>query len=397
MMRKISINGSHWIKEKRILFFLSYGLYMLISLLSTSFYYKYIMGPVFGIMQALCVALLIMDEYIVGKDRQNIRAITLLGILFLIALQVTVGNLTRLVPIMFLYIYSARNIHFASIARFTLYMSSITVMLIVFSGYLGVIDNVVVAKGVRVREYLGFRYALYLPGILLNITALWIYLNKDKVPVSGAILLAGINIFVYLKTDSRISCALALLLLLVGVLMGYMKKVLEKMKWIWLVLSGSFALFGAFSYVSTAIYDSSVGWMRRFNSMLESRLSLGKRSLTTYGVQLFGQRISWVGNGLDAEGNSSNLPYSYVDSLYIKILQRYGILFTALSISLCTCAMNRLRKQKEYLLLIICASVAAHCVLDDLSFSLHYNTFWIALALAILNPSALKWDSRIRS
>lgn len=394
-MGDIANKANARIKEKHTLFFLSYGLFMLLSLLSTSFYYKYIMGSFFGIAQALCVILLILHEYLQGRDRQNPRAFMLLGILFLIALQVTEGNLTRLVPMMFLYFYSARNIHFASIARFSLYVSAVTVMLIVFSGYLGVIDNVVVAKGVRIREYLGFRYALYLPGILLNITALWIYLNKDKVPVSGAIFLAAVNIFVYIKTDSRISCALALVLLLVGVLMRFLRNILDKIQWAWMILAQSFVLFGAFSYLFTAIYDGSVGWMRRFNSILESRLSLGKRSLTTYGVRLFGQRISWVGNGLDAEGNTSNLPYTYVDSLYIKILQRYGFLFTVFAISLCTMAMNRLRKQKEYLLLIICASVAAHCILDDLSFSLHYNTFWFVMVFSILNPSALKWNSRV--
>ena len=73
---------------------------------------------------------------------------------------------------MFLYIYCGRRIHFAKIAGFTLNLSIATVLVVVLSGYLGIIDNVVTAKNGRIREYLGFRYALYLPGILLNMTAL---------------------------------------------------------------------------------------------------------------------------------------------------------------------------------------------------------------------------------
>lgn len=385
--------GNSWIRENHGLFFLSYGLYMLISLLSTSFYYRYIMVGTYTAVQIICVLLLFFYEYQIGASRQCPAAIVILGLLLLISFQVAEGNLTRLVPMMFLYLYCSRNIHFAQIARFSLYLSCVVCAFVVFSGYLGIIDNVVVAKGVRIREYLGFRYALYLPGILLNITALWVYLHKDKVPVVGSILLAAVNTFVYLKTDSRISYALALFFLGVGIFFRLMPKFLEKIQWVWGTMTSAFALFGTLSYVFTAVYHSSIPWMRRLNSMLESRLSLGKRSLDTYGVQLFGQKITWTGNGLDAIGNSSSQPYTYVDSLYIKILQRYGGIFTVLVLSACTWAMVRLWKQKEYLLLVICAGIAAHCVLDDLSLGLHYNTFWFPLALAILNPNALKWHS----
>jgi hypothetical protein len=41
-------------------------------------------------------------------------------------------------------------------------------------------------------------------------------------------------------------------------------------------------------------------------------------------------------------------------------------------------------------LLLICAVVAVHCILDDLSFALHYNTFWIAMGMALVNPNTLK-------
>ena len=385
--------GNNWSERNHALFFLSYGLYMLISLLSTSFYYRYIMEDFYVLSQAGCVALLILYEHQHGLSRQAPVAFGILGLLFLISLQVTVGNLTRLVPMMFMYFYCARHIHFASIARFSFYLSSLVTVFVVFSGYLGIIDNVVVAKGVRIREYLGFRYALYLPGLLLNITALWIYLHKDKVTVPGTVVLAVLNTFAFIKTDSRISYALSLFLLFSGMMFRFLPKLMQKLRWLWAPLSTSFVLCGVFSLIFTVIYQSTIPWMRRLNSMLESRLSLGKRSLETYGVQLFGQRISWVGNGLDANGNLSKKPYTYVDCLYIRNLQRFGVVFTGLTISLCTWAMVRIWKLKEYLLLIICASVAAHCILDDLSFGLHYNTFWFALVLALLNPSTLKWNS----
>lgn len=373
-----------------VLYFLSYGIFLITSLLSSSFYYRWFIGENYNWIQVACLAVLLLREYRIGAARQNWVAIGCMGVMVVLSLQFTIGNLTRLVPLMFFYIYSARNIHFERIARFSLWVSTAVVCVVVFSGYLGIIDNVVVAKGTRIREYLGFRYALYLPGLLLNMTALWIYLQKDKVSIPGVLIWTVVNSFVYWRTDSRISFVLAEVLLAAGLLLRFVPKLRNGCRWLWSCLTGSYMLCAVFSYVFTGIYDSTVPWMRRLNSMLESRLSLGKRSLDDHGFGFRGKFISWVGNGLDAYGNSSRGGYTYVDCFYVKILQRYGILFTAGLMGLLTWAMVRLWKQKEYLLLLICASVAAHCVLDDLSFTLHYNTFWIAMGLAILNPNTLK-------
>lgn len=373
-----------------VLYFGSYGLFLITSLLSTSFYYRCFIGYHYSWLQMGCLALLIFREYRLGTQNQNWSALVFMILFGALSLQYTVGNLTRLVPLMLFYIYGARNIHFERIARFSLWISTVTVCFVVFSGYLGIIDNVVVAKGTRVREYLGFRYALYLPGILLNMTALWIYLRQDKVPISGVVLWTAANFFVYLRTDSRISFVLAEALLAFVLLMRFAPKLINGLHCFWSILTASYLFSAAFSYVFTGIYDGTVPWMRRLNSMLESRLSLGKRSLEDHGFGFFGRHISWVGNGLDAFGNSADGSYTYVDCFYVKILQRYGAFFTAGLLGVLTWSMVRLWKQKEVLLLVICASVAFHCILDDLSFALHYNTFWIAMGMAILNPNTLK-------
>lgn len=370
------------------LYFASYGLFLTTSLLSASFYYQYFIGSVYTWLQAACLALLLLREYRLGTARQSFPTLAVLGILSALCLRTTLGNLTRMVPLMFFYIYGARNIHFDRIARFSLHLSGTVVALVVFSGYLGIIDNVVVAKGARIREYLGFRYALYLPGILLNMTALWAYLHRKDIGAAGGLLWAALNGFVYLRTDSRISFALALVLLVGAIFLRYVPQ-LKKPRAIWGVLTGSYLISAVFSFVFTGIYDGAVPWMRRLNSVLESRLSLGKRSLEDHGFGLLGRNILWVGNGLDAFGNSVEGPYTYVDCLYVKLLQRYGAVFTAAVLALVTWAMVRLLKHKHHLLLLICASVAAHCILDDLSFALHYNTFWIALGLALIDPETL--------
>ena len=254
---------------------------------------------------------------------------------------------------------------------------------------LGLIDNVVMYKAGRVREFLGFRYALYLPGILLNITAMWVYLRKDKVDLVGSLFWGVVNWYAYYMTDSRVSFLVAEGLLVLALLMKWLPKVVEKLRPLWAMLIPSFVLFGGVSVVMTMLYDWSVPWMRQINSLLDGRLNLGLYSINKYGITLFGQQIEWVGNGLDSAGNSVEATYDYVDNLYVKMLLRNGTIFTVLMAVFATWAMYRLWKRREYMILIICATVAVQGLLSDLSLALHFNTFWIAMGFSLFVPQNL--------
>lgn len=377
------------------LFFLSYGIFLVICILSTSFFYNLFVGRPHMWLQILCVALLGAYELRNGGLRnQDWKALIVCAALFVISLRVSHASVHRQSVLMFLYIYCGRNIPFAKIARFTLNLSIALVCVIVAFGAFGIINNITAFKRGRVREYLGFRYALYLPGLMLNMTALWIWLKKDKISIIGTLLWAVANWAVYYLTDSRISFFIAEALLVAALFMRYLPRVTEKLKPLWWLAVVSFAICAIGSLVLTVKYDSALPWMRKLNSVLESRLSLGNRSLKEYGVSWFGMQIEWLGNGLDAFGNSVVGSYTYVDCLYVKILQRYGIVFFTALIALSTWAMVRLYRRREYHILLICATVAVHCVLDDLSFTLHYNTFWIPMGVALINAKMLSWDGK---
>lgn len=378
-----------------LLFFISYGLFLVTSILNASFFYKYFVGKPYMRIQSLCIFLLLIYEICSnGWRKQNWLGLLVCTVLGWITIRVSPAYAQRQVVWMFAYIYSARNIPFAKIARFTLNASIAVVLAVVVSSFFGVVESIAAYKNGRIREYLGFRYALYLPGLLLNMTALWVYVKKDTITVTGTLVWAVANVLVFWLTDSRISFFIAEALLAAGLLMRYFPKVLDKLKVIWALAAGSFALCTVFSLLITVLYDSSLPWMRKLNSMLESRLRLGHASLQEFGVKWFGQEILWLGNGLDAYGNSTVGTYNYVDCMYVKILQRYGIVFVVLWLAMICWGMYRMYKRKEYHILLISATVAAHCVLDDLSLTLHYNTFWMALGVILMNPKMLDWNGK---
>lgn len=377
------------------LFFASYSLFLITSILSTTFYYKFFMGRPYMWLQILCVVLLLGYEYCSnGLRGQNWKAMAVCAALFLLTFRVSHFSTQRQMVLMFAYIYCARNIPFAKIARITLDVSIALVLTVVVTSYFGFVENIAAFKSGRIREYMGFRYALFLPGQLLNMTALWLYLKKDTITVPEALAWAAANWFVYYQTDSRISFFIAEGLIVTALFMRFLPKVTGKMKPIWWLAAASFIFCAVFSLIITMLYDGSLPWMRKLNTMLESRLRLGHASLIEHGVTFFGQEIEWLGNGLDAFGNSAVGTYSYVDCLYVKMLQRYGILFMLGLAVLTSWSMYRLYKRREYHILLICATVAVHSILDDLAFTLHYNTFWLAMGVVLINQAMLNWDGK---
>lgn len=376
-----------------ILYFLSFSIFLAGSVLSTSFYYRYFDGLPFMWVQILCVVLLAAYEVRSGGLKtQQWTAFALAAVLCLISWRVAEGNLHRLVTLMFPYIYCARSIPFRKVAAVALNVSAAVFTFIIASALLGVVENMVSYYAGRVRWYLGFRYVLYPSGILLNLTALWIYLKRDTMTLGGAVFWGVANFALYQLTNSRISFVISEVLILGGLVLRYLPVREVKTKALWAILSSSFFLCAAFSIIVVLCYHTHP-WMEPIDTFLAGRVSLADMSLREFGVTWFGQRIQWVGSGLSADGFSVDGTYNYVDCLYVKVLQRYGIVFSVVLLGLVCWAMYRLWKRREYHILLICATVAVHCVLDDLSFSLHYNTFWMAMGLVLMDPAMLDWQT----
>ena len=377
-------------RSNEVFFFLSYGIFYVVTFLSTSFYYCYFHGRPFQVIYLVCVALLFLQQlhYILYSKKDIVKTLVAF-FLFAITFVVADGALQRSIPCIFLFCFCARRISFRKIARFTLCCSVVLLLFVVISGYAGIIQNyTAVQSNHRVREYLGFRYALFPSAHLLKMTALWVSLHKDKVPLSGVAVFVLANYWMYIKTDSRTSFAISVFLLLVAVVLRFIPGFFNKLGVIRGIMASSFVICGGLSLLLTVMYDEKISWMQQLNRKLSGRLYYGQNSLNKYGFHLFGQNLDWNGNSLDAFGQPSVGQYDYVDCLYVKILQKYGIIFIILFLLLLTIALIRCNLRRDDLLLVIMATVAAHCMLDDLSLYLYYNTFWFAMGSLLLNPAA---------
>ncbi len=381
---KISLKSTQ-IKANEFLFFLSYGLFLIFGILSTSFFYKYFIGNPYKIIIIISIIILLLKE--IFLEKYNIKSL-LVALLFVLLILITwnsgIGIAQKSIPCMLIFIYSSRKISFMKIAKFTVLITIFLLFLIIFSSKLGIIMNYIsISKSGRIREYLGFRYTLFGPAFLFNITSLIIYIYKEKIKWVVIITLFIMNYFLFLKTNSRLSFYLSICLIIISVVLKVKPNIFEKRKFFCYCMIFSFFIGFFIAMHFTINFNPSNKFYNEVNSILENRLYLGQKSLIENGINLFGQKITWVGNGLDAYGNKSLEAYTYVDSFYIQVLQKYGLIYTIIIGLLYTYTNYKNYKNKDFLYLLIISLIAFNFIINDLSLSLYYNTFWFPIVSTI--------------
>ena len=399
--REIQVHMVRRIPLRELPFLVSFGIYMFFGILTQTMYYQYFSGSRYRLILGGCVLILAFQELIFSRDwlRLPVREIGG-GLLCLLAAaytwKIADGNmLQQSVAFLFLYLFCARNVDYLHIAEVSRIVSWIVLVLVVVSAKLGVIENFFLEINGRTRQCLGFRYTLLPPAILCNILMLTILIRKESIWISELVLFLVLSVWMYVVTQSRLSVLMNLVLLAVAALYRLGMGRVERHRILSWMMAFSFVILAGLCIWATFAYNEKTAWMRSLDGLLNHRLYYGRQSLDLYGVSLFGQKIEWVGAGLDQNGQMISGRYLYVDCFYVMILQRYGIIFTVLLLAALTLtAVMALRRGDRYLLLVL-FFMALHCVLDDLFLYPFYNSLWFAMALVF--GSGIRLPERRRS
>lgn len=361
--------NEQWVEEK--LFLISLFIFTFLSLLSVSFFYIDIIGTLYNIIVALCLLLLLFKELIHHKFAIKESFFFLIScVLFGIMYRASKISIAGYIP----FIFSARNVNFRSVLKTSAISSSLGLAFVIFSSFLNLIPNYIILN----RQYLGFRYALFAPAIMFNITAIVAYLYKDKIKWSMLFGLIVSNCLLFIATQSKLSFYISIFLITISIFVKVFK-IRSLPNNFLCFLSYSYMFFFLLSVISTIRYSFNNFWMYKINQMLEFRLSLANASYQDFGIKLFGSDVNWNGSGLDVYGRSQASQYMYVDNFYMNILQLYGIIFTIILIVLLSVTLFRSYKRKDFMLSIILFIFAFHGLVDDLMFTSYYNAFFLAI------------------
>ena len=395
---------------KRACFFSAYFIFLFFMVLMLSFYAPY----VDFIRLTICYVLIFTKEILNFFDRKFITRREIISFFIAVGLYIFFEYTTNIESskiLLFLLIYSARDIEFREIGRFTLIVSGSLLFVIVAGSLLGIIPNFRFVDAGRVRYYLGFRHSLRGPQLYMNIAFLWIYLRKEAMKIWEFIGLMVINVLLYLFTRSRYAFFSVTLLTLVALILKYtdLASYLDKKNRLSSIFGGGFLMaFPIFAFISISLsylYTPSSSLMVVLDKVMGQRLRLANTSLMKYGFGLFGKQIPWVGMGLDYKGNfqfSSAKFYNYVDSVYVKSLQGNGLIMFFIIMSLFILASYKVWNKKDlysyngirilgdrrdYYLVFIILILLFHFIFSDQAVGLHYNAMWFLICNVILARS----------
>ena len=362
------------------------SLYIVVSILTTTFFSRYIPGSLYHLASILSISLIFLHNILtIKKGIGALGAIFTLGIMSLL-IYTSIGSFQT-------YIYSLtiifllRDFDFNKLVRVVLPVVVVVLAFVILSSKIGIVPDYVEISATRIRHYLGFRYSLFTTTVMLNIVGLYIYIKQENITYKSLLLLLVSVLWIYLQTNSRLTTLSSIVLLTLGILLKRFPKLLTRIRYLLIFLIPSYIFAAVASYIVAGKYTSAGSGLRAVDNFLGGRIYLASKSLYIYGFSWLGKNIQWAGNGLNADGQRSTMSYLYVDNMYIQVLQKYGLLYLIIFVTLLTLTLFILYKQRQYLLLLILSILAAHAMIDDLTFNLHYNFFLVLLAFPFAEKS----------
>lgn len=378
-MRQFSNN-----KEKRLLgsipvydflFIIAFGVWLVSRIVYLSFAVQFIDISVLGLMRNIGLVLSCTAYLCYGKwNASDVIAIFISIIVLYIKAQTNAPAILDCL----VFCFCGRYISFDVVLKESAVISTVLLLTIVACAFKGILPNYIDYASIgRVRQYIGFRYALFPAMILFNITCGVCYISRSHLNLKTIALLLIANTFIFLLTDSRLSFFISVFVIIGIIILQKTKK-----STIWNIILKyitpiSFVGLFIVSFIIVNSYDPTNPFYSRLNEFLGNRLLFAQRALNTYGTSLFGQPIQFIGNGIDVTGHSGlgSGAYNYVDMLFILLPVQYGWIFTIIFLVLSTRVAVMAMEENDYCLLVILLAIALHCFVDDLAIYLYYNSF----------------------
>lgn len=217
-------------------------------------------------------------------------------------------------------------------------------LLTTFAALMGVISNPIV-DAERMRYSLGFAWASYAPNLLLFVSMQYMLIRRNKISWLEIAVIEALNVCFFFQTDTKMSfliltflCVLMVLNKVTNIRKGLLrvKHQVFKLKKGYMLLPWLCALLA----ILLPLYRQESIFWNVLNKGFSGRLLYGKNALMDYGLSFFGQAINM--EGFSVAGRTTEV-YNYVDSSYLQIAIRYGIVLL-----ICVCLLYGMGLLKMY-------------------------------------------------
>ncbi len=334
---------------------------------------------------ALCVFKICMDQKV-----QKSWLIYVVLIAVILSLGMIIANSTT----MFLYFWiisACTGITDKKILRTVMYVQMSILCVTVLMSQTGIIQDFI--DGERERHYLGFTWTTTAPILFFYIILQYLYICDMQLTVPKFILFMIINVWFFVMTNTRLAFVLLSATLIFALLYNYtfIKKLrLEKLKYLFILAPEGIALF---SIGLHAFYDSNSSLWQSLDDLLTGRLHLGYEAIQEYGFSLFGQKITWYGNGLRSQVGQEGIAYNYVDCSYLQILLQYGLVFLIIVLLAYSIIMWKAIQEKRYSACWVILVILIFAITEPRLVNMAFNPF----ILLVFTKAEVEEKTSVRS
>lgn len=183
----------------------------------------------------------------------------------------------------------------------------------------GFIEDKLVNRFGRKAHSFGFRHYAFPARQLLFGWLAYMYVKNQKMSWGEIIIDLFLMYVIYYYTTQRLTFIIFILAWLMYIVFVKLELIKVTSKFIKFCSAVGFTVCGIFSIMLSYFYDSSVIWMDKLNSILNTRLELGKEAFNRYDITLFGQYVK-------DSGYDSPEGYFYIDCGYLDVIISLGII-----------------------------------------------------------------------
>lgn len=272
-----------------------------------------------------------------------------------------------------LLIFSCKDIAFQRLIKFFFIVNVVLLIGTFLLVQAGVIQDLIYTRESGNRHALGSLYPTNISARFYFLSVCYLYLKRKKLKMLDVAAILVIALIILNLTDGRLDCYLMMVTPLI--LLGVQKIRANKLK-----IAGAIAMFStligtSISYYTAVHYDSFSNFYAFINKLFSGRLAIGQQALTLYPIRWLGQFIYQNGNGgLEGQNNIVN-SYFFIDSSFLDLLLRYGLMFF---IMLNAVVIYKLFKQYQtgnYLFMILFAFTCINSIVATFLFMPTFNPF----------------------
>jgi hypothetical protein len=239
-----------------------------------------------------------------------------------------------------------------------------------------IIEHVIRNRDGIPRYSFGSIYATDFAARIFFLCAAYCYLKYENLNIKDSIIFWIAGIFVSYYCDARLDTICIFILSLLPIAKAVLKGKVYMNRYIEWLIALSIPIFATLSVGMSYLYSPNNKFMVFLDKILTGRLHFAKRGLNEYGITLLGEDIKMTGLG---GTNKTITDYFFVDSSYVQIALKYGIVFLVILCIYYVVFMKNRLENNDILLPISIVIVGINGIVAHHFINPAYNVFLLAL------------------